>query len=151
MARPKLTYTLQQALDAFQATYGRKTGSMAGMPRKALQAAARLGDKNAIKELQQMSDNLKWAFIVTVVIAGMTTAGFFSWQGCVTNTAAQEQRKMVESKAQADLEMAQLKAAQDLRLQYVQKCWLTPEQAERAAPINAAPPPWPKAKAETAQ
>ena len=111
------------------------------MPRAALKAAALLGDKAAIRELEIMSNNLKWVTIVFVVVAGMTTAGFFSWQGCVSNTAKQEDRRMVETKAEIDLKLKRLQEAAALRTRYVTSCRMTPDQAELVLPDDDPPKP----------
>ncbi len=111
------------------------------MPRKALQASALLGDKRAIQELQRMSDNLKWTSIVFLVVTGMTTAGFFSWQGCVSNTSKTEDRRMVETKAEINLKLKRLQEAAALRTRYVTSCKMTPDQAEAVVPDDDPPAP----------
>ena len=83
-----------------------------------------------------MSDNMRTTLIAIVLIIGMTAAGFFSWQGCVTNTAKEEDRRMLEVKTKADLETKRQADASQLRSEYVKQCRLTPEQAELAIPAG---------------
>jgi hypothetical protein len=94
-----------------------------GMPRKALQAAALLGDRQAAKELQRMSDNLRTVLLVTITSAAAVAIGFFMWQGL--SASAAEDNALARDR---------LIKASELRRSYVERCRMTPDQAEGAFP-----------------
>jgi hypothetical protein len=82
------------------------------MPRKALKAAAALGDRDAIEELQIMRTNSLWAFLglcTTVVVVAVIVFGF---QYCGTKDEA---------------DVALRRQEMELKRSFVERCALPPD------------------------
>lgn len=118
------------------------------MPRKALQAAALLGDPKAAKVLQRMSDNFRNTIWV-LGIGAMLTVGLFTLGHTIvdyhTATTAVESAQIEANSRDA---VQRLKFAAELRQTWVRSCRVTPEQAESLIPVDlsgvSTPPPMPR-------
>ncbi len=82
------------------------------MPRRALQVAAALGDRDARNELRNMKTHTLWAVVTVCSAAVLCTAIIFGAQACSDDS----------------------QAAKELRLRYIDKCRLTPEEVTKVVP-----------------
>lgn len=104
------------------------------MLKKALQAAVRLGDKDAARRLKIMSTNAMWAWIATLAAAllGCLIVAVMWWS---ISTNAEEQTTARQSaKSQAEWQFKAAVDAAALRMKWVTSCRVTPAEAEKLAP-----------------
>lgn len=107
------------------------------LPRKALQAAALLGDHTAALALERMSENFRqtlWALAATTAIVMVTAIIGHTIDVFHTSTSAVE---TTQAETEGRLTSERLKYAAELRLAWIRSCQVTPEQAVILAPADA--------------
>ena len=110
------------------------------MPRKALQAAAQLGDSDAAKELINMRENLAVTIIAALVsgAVAVTAIGLTGYicSSCDHQATVDAEHKKAALQIQKDLDLKREADAAALRLKYVEACRVNPEQAETLVPVK---------------
>lgn len=102
-----------------------------GVSKAALRAAEKLGDEDAREELNNMAHRTFWALVVTLVIGAVVAVMLIGLQACESHEQAAKEAELIRVKSSAELAAHQQADAAALRLRYVERCLISPAQAEQ--------------------